>query len=151
MGGMVASRLNNAACALLRSDKPSLAVLLLRQGLEGSVRAAPTVNDGGAASTDRDSALCSDSYRGSLRRHTQAPLQYNLALALLRQGRPLEALAQLRCLQASELECKPHIWLRRAECCILHVHLLTADIGVAGQGVASRLVGEGDLQKLQIE
>jgi hypothetical protein len=157
--GLTAGRLNNAACALLRSDKPSMAVLLLRQGLQTSVSDTTntTIVRGG------DQLRYSDTYRGSLHRPNSTALQYNLAVALLRQNRPLEALHQLQCLQGSEVEGKPYIWLRRAECCILHYHLLAS--GTQGHGgggsvagsakgssgaVVAKLVGEGELQKVQI-
>jgi hypothetical protein len=126
--GLTASRLNNAACALLRSDKPTMAVLLLRQGLQTSV--SDTTNTTNVRGGDQ--LRYSDTYRGSLHRPNSTALQYNLAVALLRQNRPLEALHQLQCLQGSEVEGKPYIWLRRAECCILHYHLLVS--GTQGQG-----------------
>jgi hypothetical protein len=162
--GLTANRLNNAACALLRSDKPSMAVLLLRQGLHINASDSPV---GGANTTTArggDQLRYSDTYRGSLHRPNSTALQYNLAVALLRQNRPLEALHQLQGLQGSEMEGRPYIWLRRAECCILHYHLLVS--GMQGQGsggsaavgsakgssgaVVAKLVGEGDLQKVQI-
>jgi hypothetical protein len=161
--GLTASRLNNAACALLRSDKPSMAVLLLRQGLQINANDSP--RDGANTTNARggDQLRYSDTYRGSLHRPNSTALQYNLAVALLRQNRPLEALHQLQGLQGSEVEGKPYIWLRRAECCILHYHLLVS--GTQGQGsgrsvarndngsgsaVVAKLVGEGDLQKVQV-
>jgi predicted Zn-dependent protease len=161
--GPTASRLNNAACALLRSDKPSMAVLLLRQGLH--IDANDSLPDGATTINVRggDQLRYSDTYRGSLHRPNSTALQYNLAVALLRQNRPLEALHQLQGLQGSEVEGRPYIWLRRAECCILHYHLLVSStqghggggsvagsvIG-SGSAVVAKLVGEGQLQKVQI-
>lgn len=137
-----ASRLNNAACVLLRSEKPYMATLLLRQSIDlhsssstntatnssTTVESNPTTTsseEGEVVShlLESEHIVSSASYPGSLQTCNPSTARYNLAVTLLRQSQPFEALLILNTLPA-ERNHNPYIWIRRAESCLLHNHLL---------------------------
>ena len=139
-----ASRLNNAACVLLRSEKPYMATLLLRQSIDlhssnstntatatnssTTVESNPTTTSSSEGEVvshllESEHIVSSASYPGSLQTCNPSTARYNLAVTLLRQSQPFEALLILNTLPA-ERNHNPYIWIRRAESCLLHNHLL---------------------------
>ena len=114
-----ASRLNNAACVLLRSEKPYMATLLLRQSIDlhsssstntatatnssTTVESNPTTTSSSEGEVvshllESEHIVSSASYPGSLQTCNPSTARYNLAVTLLRQSQPFEALLILNTL-----------------------------------------------------
>jgi hypothetical protein len=131
--GDTASRANNGACVLLRSGKVGIATLLLRQSMSATPAATTVGPPAGHATAS-----------------TAGAARYNLAVSLLRQSQPLEALMLLHDVTPT-MESRPHVWLRRAECCILHHHLLVNALqGLTGSAAGAGTGGAGAVQEAPI-
>lgn len=100
---------NNKGCVLLQMGKPHSAALLFRQSQGHSASAG--------------SVVCSEGYTGSLRTHDLSAARYNEALVQLKLNQPLPALSLLGSIEGALLQ-RPHICIRKAECRVLHHHLL---------------------------
>lgn len=119
--------------------------------------ANPDIAVGSSASVRKEDVLVySAGYMGSLSVPNTFASRYNLAITLLTQSQPFESLMLLESLSGvGEVERRPHIWLRRAECCILHLHLLTSCLqnasGSEESPVASVVINGLIAQRIRVQ
>lgn len=136
---------NNLGCVLLQAGKPHCALLLLQRSCSPALPSSPTSAESEEA--DTRAVACSEDFHGSLRHRDTAAAYYNEALVLLKLQQPLPALALLQAISKQEdpLAQRPHLHIRKAECIMLHHHLLRS--AMASKPIEVQQVGSGLSEK----